>query len=191
MAEPLIDPAAYRLTYSDWLHMPDDGSSYELLGGDLFQTPPPKPEHQEISVVLLQYLIPHVRSTLRGRVFHAPLGVRLSEEDVPEPDLLVILERNLHRIGEQVIDGAPDLVVEILSPGTAGRDLGPKRDLYERHGVPEYWIVDPKARRIEVLVWTDGAYLSAGLYSIGDELRSALLPGLGIPIAEVFRHTTH
>lgn len=114
------------------------------------------------------------------------VGIRLSDEDVAVPDLLVVLTENLHRIEEQCIGGPPDLVVEILSPGTAGRDLGAKRALYEQSGVPEYWIGDPVAETIEVLSLVSGRYVRFGLFGRGDILRSPLLEGLEIPVSEVF-----
>ena len=87
---------------------------------------------------------------------------------------------------DSALDGAPDLVVEILSPGTAGRDRGAKRAVYERFGGREYWIVDPVAATIRVLALTDGAYREAGLYRRDQTLVSPLLAGLEIPLATVF-----
>src|SRR5947209_3473624 len=124
-------PATYRLTYEDWLHFPDDGKLYEVLGGELFVSPPPSWRHQLILTELLFRLRNYLGQGARGRVASAPAGVRLSDEDIVEPDLVVILEEHRDRIDESSVAGTPDLVVEILSPGTAGRDLLDKRALYE------------------------------------------------------------
>jgi Uma2 family endonuclease len=179
-------PGVYRLTFQDWLAFPDDGRLYELIQGEVHVTPPPGIEHQRISRDLEFKLLTFLRERAAGEVLDAPVGVRLSDEDVFEPDLVVVLAEHADRIGAQVIDGAPDLVVEILSPGTAGRDLGPKRQAYLRAGVPEYWIVDPASQAIEVLALERGEYVRSGLYRRGDTLRSPLLAGLEIALQEIF-----
>jgi Uma2 family endonuclease len=179
-------PATYRLTFEDWLHFPDDGKLYEILGGELFVSPTPSWRHQLILTELLFRLRNYLGQGSRGRVASAPAGVRLSDEDIVEPDLVVILEEHRDRIDESSVAGTPDLVVEILSPGTAGRDLGVKRALYEQAGVPEYWIVDPQAETIQVLALARDAYREAALCRRGDTLLSPLLPGLEISVAEIF-----
>lgn len=181
----MILPAAYRLTYTDWLRLPDDGRC-ELLEGELLMTPAPSIRHQEISSRLHSRLGPYLERTASGRLFAAPTGVRLSDETVVQPDLLVVLAAHLHRLTEHVVDGPPDVVVEILSPGSARRDLVAKRELYARAGVPEYWIVDSEACNVEVLVLDRGAYSRDGLYRRHETLRSPALPGLEVVLAEVF-----
>lgn len=185
----VILPAAYRLTYRDWLRRPDDGRVYEILDGEIYMTPAPSIRHQDISSRLHSRLGPFLENSGAGRLFAAPTGVRLSEDVVVQPDLLVVLAQHRDRLGEQVIDGPPDLVVEILSPGTAGRDLVAKRELYARFAVPEYWIVDSEGSNVEVLTLERGAYSRAGLFRRHETLRSPLLPDLGIPLDEVFRES--
>jgi Uma2 family endonuclease len=119
-------------------------------------------------------------------VLFAPVGVRLSDEDVLEPDIVVLLAEHVGRIEEQAIVGPPDMVVEILSAGTARRDLSKKRATYESAGVQEYWIVDPESVSIDLLVLDSGSYRRSGLFRKGDVLRSPLLPGLEIRIDGVF-----
>ncbi len=181
-----IERTSYRLSYDDWLDLPEDGRLYEILDGELFVSPAPSYRHQRISIKLLGFLIPFLARENRGEVLHAPLGVKLSDFDVPEPDLLVVLAAHRSRISENGVQGPPDLVVEILSPGTAGLDLGVKRQLYERFGVPEYWIVDPRAEQVEVLTLRTGQYRAFGLFQRTEALRSPLLSGLEIPLAEIF-----
>jgi Uma2 family endonuclease len=182
----VILPAAYRLTYRDWLCLPDDGSRYEILDGEILMTPAPSVRHQVISSRLHSRLGPFLETSGAGSLFAAPTGVRLSDDVVVQPDLLVVLAEHRSRIAEQVIDGPPDVVAEILSPGTARRDLVAKRELYARFGVPEYWIVDSEGSNTEVLVLERGAYTRFGLFRRHETLRSSLLPELSVPLAEVF-----
>ncbi len=179
-------PSAYLLSYDDWLAVADDSSLCELIDGELFLSPTPSISHQRISRDLGFLLIEHLRRTGKGELLMAPTGVRLDERSVLEPDLLIVLRENAAQVGEQVIDGPPDLVVEVLSPGTARRDMGIKREKYRSRGVPEYWIVDPINARIEVLVLENGEYVSLGLFTRDDRLGSRLLADLEIALAEVF-----
>jgi Uma2 family endonuclease len=119
-------------------------------------------------------------------MFHAPVGVRLDDRSVLEPDLVVVLREHATVVGTQVIDGAPDLVVEILSPGSARRDVGIKREKYCSKGIPEYWIVDPVQARIEVLVLENEDYLRLGLFARGATLRSRVLPDFEVALAGLF-----
>ena len=182
----VVLPGPYRLAYRDWLKFPDDGRLYELVEGELLVTPPPNVEHQRISRDLEFLLLVHLRDRDAGEVFDAPIGVRLSDEDVLEPDLVVVLRAHADRVGVQSIDGPPDIVVEVLSPGTARRDLGPKRMAYARAGVPEYWIVDPESESVEVLAHDRGSYARLGLYRRADTLRSDVLPEFSPPLAAIF-----
>jgi Uma2 family endonuclease len=177
-------PAAYLLTAEDWLQLPDDGKRYEILGGDLYVTPPPGIGHQRIAGNLYSFLRDFLAGG-RGEVLFAPVGVRLSAHDVPEPDLVVVLAENAGRVQDQWIEGPPDLVVEVLSPGTASRDLKTKRATYESSGIPEYWIVDTKAGLIEVLALEGERYARFGLFGRGEVLRSKRLAGLEIPVTSV------
>lgn len=179
-------PATYRLTFEDWLRYPDDGNLYEILGGELFVAPTPTSQHQRIVRKLLRVLDSYCETGARGEAFCSPLGVKLSPEDIVQPDLMVVLREHSARIEKAAIVGSPDLVVEILSPGTAGRDLGHKRGLYESFGIPEYWIVDPVAETIEVLALAGRAYRHSGLYRSDQALLSPLLGGLEIPLAQIF-----
>lgn len=181
-------PGSYHLRYGDWLAFPDDGRLYEILGGELYMTPPPSVGHQRLARDLGFHLLAYLRASGRGELLQAPVGVKLGEVDVVEPDLVVVLAAHAGRIGPQVIEGPPDLVIEVLSPGTAARDSGPKRDLYARSGVPEYWIVDPEARSLEVLRLSPGesAYRRTAVLGKDDTLSSPLLPGFSLALGDVF-----
>ena len=186
MSESAIQADTYRIGFRDWLELPEDNRLYEVMEGELFVSPPPSVRHQRILRRLLVALDRHLASHDAGEVLVAPVGVKLSDDQVVEPDLVVVLSAHQSRIGTQVLEGPPDLVVEILSPGTASRDLGPKKALYEAHGIPEYWVVDPLESRIEVLTLRSERYVSGGLFQESDRLHSALLPELTLSLDEVF-----
>jgi Uma2 family endonuclease len=178
-------PRDYRATYADWLRMPDDGRFHEVVEGELVVTPPPSIAHQEISQEIQVRLYEFLRRTGAGKVLPAPTGVRLSDDTVLEPDLVVVLAAHYDRIGEQVIDGPPDLVVEVLSRGSAHRDVGVKRRAYEKYGVPEHWIVDPVGQKIEALRLVAGRYV-ATTFGSGEMATSTALPGFALPVGAVF-----
>ncbi len=179
-------PGPYRLTCRDWLEFPETGYFYEIIDGELFVTPAPSIEHQRLSRDLQFRLLEHLRHAGAGEILNAPVGVKLRDDVVLEPDLLIIKRDSAARISEQLIDGAPDVVIEILSPGSARRDLGIKRSAYEAAGVTEYWIVDPESESIEVLVLDRGSYARHGLFRRGDALTSPGLPSFSLALSELF-----
>lgn len=145
-----------QITWQDVQQLPDDGKRYEAIGGELWVTPAPSVRHQRISVRLERALDDLLVRPGLGEIFHAPLGVEFpATGEGVQPDILFVSNERRGIVAEEWIRGAPDLVVEILSASTAERDRGIKRDLYERHGVAEYWIVDPEADAVEV--WRFGA----------------------------------
>lgn len=173
---PRAAPGPYRA--ADYFALPDEPRC-ELLFGSLFVTPAPKVRHQQILFRLAQVLGEHA-DRAGDFVLFAPVDVELAEHSVVQPDL-VYVRRARTAIVRDHIEGAPDLVVEVLSPGTARRDLGEKLRLYAEAGVAEYWIVDPEARTFELLVLRDGAYTvrlpEEGVY------RSPTVEGLAVDLA--------
>ena len=139
-----------KFTYEDYRNTPDD-VRYELHGGELITVPAPNMTHQGISTILLRLIDTLVYLKKLGKVYHAPTDVVFSDNEVVQPDLVFVSNERSHILTENNIRGAPDLIIEILSPSTAGRDRTFKRTLYERHGVKEYWMVDASARNITVL----------------------------------------
>jgi Uma2 family endonuclease len=148
---------ATRVTWRDVLTMPEDGNRYEAIGGELVVSPPPKVRHQWVTERLLGTLRDLLVRTGYGYLFPAPVGVVFpgTEEGV-QPDIVFVTRERLDIVGEDAIQGPPDLVIEILSPSTARRDRTVKRHLYERQGVAEYWIVDIDARQVEVWSFAAG-----------------------------------
>jgi len=180
-------PPAYLLTWDDWRELPDrDGSRYEILGGELYMSLSPGTRHQRVNRNLMFLIESYLRRTGHGELFPDRTAVRFSPRDVVMPDLLVVLAGHEDVVKEDAIDGAPDLVVEVLSPGTARRDLGVKRALYEHSGVGEYWIVDPIGETVQVHVLAEGTFRLHGSFSRNQVLRSELLLELEIPLAEAF-----
>jgi Uma2 family endonuclease len=185
-------PARRAWTYSDLVALPEDQLRHELIDGEHFVSPSPNTGHQTISKRLFVALNSHVERHHIGEVLFAPFDVKLSLFTVLVPDLVYFTaERFARVVNEKHATAAPDLVVEILSPGTRRRDKGRKRAVYDREGVGEYWIVDPEARSITVLrrPGADAGLTDVAVFTLakGETLESPLFPGLQIPLREVFR----
>jgi Uma2 family endonuclease len=173
-----------KLVYDDLANTPDDGRTYELLDGDLFVTPSPSPQHQRVSKRLQRQLEAYFEERGLGEVFDAPLDVILTRHDVVEPDIVVVANRS--QISKRAIEGAPILVVEILSPSTADRDRTLKARRYEATGVPHYWIVDIDAARIDCFALKDGRYAIVPAASSDQTLSHPDWPELRIDLASLW-----
>jgi Uma2 family endonuclease len=174
-------PGQGNWTYDLYAALPDDGKRYEVVDGVLYMSPSPGDFHQKICLLVAHYLLTHIMLAGLGQVRPAPFDVELATNTVVQPDIIVVLAARLDRITPSRIKGAPDLVVEVLSPATEKYDRTEKRAAYQRAGVTEYWLVDPLARTIEVLLLEAGAYRSAGIFKGQDTLSSQVVP----TIAEV------
>ena len=146
------------LTYTDYEAVPADGRRYELHAGELSVTPAPSPRHQRILRNLSETLWQHVKARGLGEVLFAPIDCILGDTTVVQPDLVWLDGGRLSLVSERGIEGPPTLVVEILSPATTLIDRSTKRQLYARHGVPYYWIVDPEARTVETYTLSEWGY---------------------------------
>lgn len=173
-------------TYADVADWPEaeHGERYEIIEGVLVVSPSPIPLHQSLMIELTLIVGPFVKAGRLGRLFTAPVDVLLADNVLLIPDLVFVRQDRLHIVGPTLIAGPPDLVVEILSPSTRRRDLGKKLRLYAQFGIPEYWIVDPRARTLAVYVLIDRQYQLA-LQEDGIA-RSTVLPGLTIDVAALF-----
>ena len=174
-----------KLTYADYLTTPED-KRYELLDGELLMTPAPSEAHQRFQAELGYHLITFIKANGLGRIYYSPTDVVLSDIDVVQPDLLFVSNERMHIITPAGVQGAPDLVVEILSPATAERDKGYKRALYARHGVKEYWLVGTDAGAITVLLLREDGYEVIGTFGEGDTLSSPTLEGFSLEVDDVF-----
>jgi Uma2 family endonuclease len=175
------------LTYDDYAALPDDGRRYELYEGELVLTPSPNTRHQLAIGNLHVLMLEHVRRRGLGQVFLSPIDVILSRITVLQPDLVYVETARAGIVTERAIEGAPTLVVEVLSPSTSARDRGVKQALYARHGVPFYWIVDTAARSVQALRLSGEAYEVAA--SLDGTAPAALppLPELALDPAAVWR----
>jgi Uma2 family endonuclease len=180
-----------KLTYDDLLKMPDDGLRHELIDGEHFVTASPNLRHQRILGELYGLLWSWLTDHPMGPVYFAPIDVVLSPIDVVVPDLVYMSHERAAQISTlQAIRGMPELIVEVLSPSTRKRDETRKRDLYERDGVDEYWIIDPVNDAVRVhrrgLDGTFTAPQTLSLLASSHVLTTDLLPGLEIPLARLF-----
>jgi Uma2 family endonuclease len=177
-----------KLTYDDFVLFPDDGKRHELIDGEHYVTPSPNMKHQAVSGTLHGLIWNYLKQHAVGKVYPAPLDVVFSHFDVVEPDLLYVSEARREVLTATNVQGAPDLVVEIGSPSTRRRDEKLKHQLYERFNVTEYWVVDPDVDVVRVYRLQDGRYLRAQELSLdhGDVLTTPLLPGLELPLSEIF-----
>ena len=174
-----------KFTYADYLETPE-GERYELLDGELTMVPAPGIPHQDSSVDLVVELRILTRRTGMGRVLDAPVDVVLSDTDVVQPDLVFVSKERAHIITDANIRGAPDLVIEILSPSTERRDRVFKRALYARHGVREYWLVDTRRKTIEQLLLDGDDFRLAGVFGMGETLTSPTLGGYALEVSAAF-----
>ena len=177
-----------KFTYQDYLLFPDDGKRYELIAGDKYVTPAPRTRHQKISSNLQGILFDFVKKHNIGIVLSAPTDVVFSEMDVVQPDLLLVSRGRESIITENNIQGAPDLVVEILSESTRRTDEHIKRKLYEQHGVREYWIIDPDVDTCKIYRMVNNTYKPAIVLTLEaqDRVTTPMLPGWELPLQELF-----
>ena len=187
MADTVL-PEQGTWTYEDWLQLPGDGTKYEVLSGVLYITPVPSTTHQSASSRLVRAIMNYVEQYDLGEVFTAPTDVLLASEPVPvEPDILFIARGREAIIKEARVEGAPDLVIEIVSPSNWPYDRKTKYGLYQQNGIPEYWLVDYRARSIEVFVLDGGEYALLGKWGDGEHATSRVLAGLEVDVSDVFR----
>lgn len=177
-------------TYEDLLALPDDGKRRELVDGELYELPSPEVDHQRALKRLL-YLVDAEAARVGAEAFIAPLDVIILLDGgtirrVVQPDLILLSAARRHLAAGHEVRGAPELVVEVLSPSTAVRDRTEKRDWYAAAGVREYWLADIAARAIEVLVLEHGEYRTRVLASGNQHVTSAVLPRLGFPASAAF-----
>lgn len=174
-------------TYEDLFELPDDGKRYEIIDGELYELPSPDWDHQSIAAALFLLLTPEAKK-IGALLRFAPLDVLLTEDRrrVVQPDLLLIARESQGIRRGRTVEGAPDLLIEILSPSDPGHDLSVKRRLYAQSGVCEYWVVDPVTQTIEVLALKGGAYITH-VRASGDQLvTSTILPELSFPASAAF-----
>lgn len=176
-----------KLTYEDYLLFPeDDDLRHELIEGEHEVTPAPGRRHQQVLQRLNRVLDGFVNARGLGEVYFAPFEVKLSNWNALQPDLLFVSRARAEAFTDRGIDGPPDLVVEVLSPSTRKRDQTRKLAVYEKHAVPEYWIVDHERRRVLVYRLRGERYDPPEDLVAPAVVRSPLFPGLEVPLTDLF-----
>lgn len=182
------DPVRRKLTYEDYLLFPEDGLRHEILEGEHFVTNAPSRWHQKAVSNLLYFLMDHLRrEPSLGEAYTAPFEVLFSQYNVALPDLIFVSQERAGILTDKNIQGAPDLIVEVLSPTTRQADETVKLPVYERFGVREYWLVDPQLQTVRVFRQAGRGFALPEHLSAGDVLTTPLLPGLQIPVGQIFR----
>jgi len=177
------------LTYEEYLALPEINRRYDIIDGELIMmSPSPTPLHQRIAAKIHLKLGPFVMERQLGEVFFAPLDVLIQREPLRtrQPDVLFIRAERADIIGEDLIEGAPDLVVEILSPSNTRAQVEEKLADYASIGVSECWLISPEAQTVEVLRRTDEGWIRQEIYGRGDAVTSLLLPGFSLSVSEIF-----
>jgi Uma2 family endonuclease len=173
-------PVDTRLTYEDYCLLPSDGKRYEIIDGELFVTPSPFRAHQQVVTNLTYYLVDFVKQADLGWVYAAPFDVVFSHSSVVEPDMVYVSRSRAGVLTEKNIQGAPDLVVEVVSSGTVDADRTFKLKLYARYGVQEYWIIDPEGPSAEIYRRRKRRLDLAAKLRARDCLSSPLFPGFSL-----------
>jgi Uma2 family endonuclease len=174
------------LTYEDYALLPQDGRRWELVAGDLVVSPAPTSQHQAVVFELSGQFREQLRNRKLARVLPSPIDVIFDETNTVQPDLVVVKLARKSIITRRGIDGVPDLVVEVVSPHNPAQDLVLKRHLYERFRVPEYWLVDPDERSVQVLSLEGRSYVETVSLRVKGVVRSQVFRSLKVSLEEVF-----
>jgi Uma2 family endonuclease len=178
-------PMVYGMTYDEYSLLPDDGKRYQVIEGELIVSPSPNFRHQDTVWNLGQLLRDYAKTHNLGVVVGAPMDVILEPQTIVQPDLLFIRHENIGIIGD-IIEGAPDLCIEVLSPSTGLHDRHTKKAVYARCGVREYWIVDPVRESVAAYDLDDGTYTLRAEASGDAVVSSLVLSGFAIPARAIF-----
>ena len=179
--------APLALTVHDFMDLPEGPPYYELVEGELFMSPPPILFHQGILGNIVRILYRYLDEHPIGEVYFAPCGVFLTEINAYQPDAFYINNERLSILAERGVDGAPDLIIEILSPSTARLDKGPKKKIYTATGVQELWLIDPKVKELTVYDLQSSADNPKLTVRSNGSFESPLFPGLVLRGVEIFR----
>jgi Uma2 family endonuclease len=182
----MLQSAPRPLTVRDYRQLPEGPPYYQLIEGDIYLAPSPERFHQDILGNLHFILRSHLEKRRFGSIHLAPSDVQLTDLNIFQPDLYYVSNARRAILSDQGARGAPDLIVEILSPKTAKLDRGVKREIYARSGVEEMWIVDPALKEIEVYRFAKGVGVPVGTFGVRQKFESPLFLGLTIDVSRVF-----
>lgn len=179
-------PLQGEWTYDDYAQLPNNGMRYEVIKGELYMSPAPSPRHQRIIAKLFGLLWEYLGKHPVGEAIFAPVDVMLLDvSGIVQPDLLFIANERLDIVQETLIEGVPDLIVEVLSPGNPTHDRRVKFELYAQVGVREYWMIDPDARTVEIYVLRGQAYAPLGSFGAGEQTYSEVLEGFAVDVEKI------
>ncbi len=185
-ADWVAGPRQGQWAYSTYAALTSEGQHYEIVDGVLYMTPSPSWSHQEIVGRLFRYLSTYVETANLGGVFIAPIDVELAPDNVFQPDVVVLLKTGREKLRGRHIVGPPDVIVEVVSPGSATMDRHHKYQAYAQAKVPEYWIVEPGTQTVEVFVLMGERYSSAGIFQGKAILPSSVLPNFEVQVDQFF-----
>ncbi len=177
-----------KYTYEDYQKLPE-GSAYQLINGELIMSPSPNIYHQKISYNIIILLNKFIEKDKTGIILYSPIDVHFGEFETYQPDIVFISKEREDIIKEKRIEGAPDLVIEILSENNAYYDLKHKKNIYEKFGVKEYWIVDPMDKSLEVYVNEGNEFTLFDKKQTKGEIKSKFLSKLIMEVEEIFGKT--
>jgi len=186
METPLIDLNQNIWTYQDYRELPNNGKTYQVIGGRLFTTPAPSPLHQDISGNLGFIIRSFVKEHNLGKVYNAPVDVVFNSVNVVQSDIIFISQKRLRIIKEKGIFGAPDWIIEIISPSSDKIDIKLKKGLYEHFRVREYWIVYPDEEKVEVYLLKEGKFKLRGTFSKNEPVEVNVIENFKIDLKEIF-----
>lgn len=178
-------PEKMKLTYDDYLNFPDDGKRHEIIDGEHFMTPSPQSRHQIVSRNLERILANYAEKNNMGQIFYAPMDVLLSDTTIVQPDIFFILKDREYIIKKNFIEGPPDLIVGISSPGNKKIDRHTKMKEYALFNVQEYWIIDYDARILEQYRLKGLSFKRIGVFT--KDFSSSIFPDLTILLSQVFK----
>ncbi|MBM4093734.1 MAG: Uma2 family endonuclease [Planctomycetes bacterium] len=173
-----------KLGYAEYARIPDDGRRHEVIDGEHVVNPAPDMVHQRLSRRIQFQLYTQIELRGLGEVMNAPVDLQLSDWDIVQPDLVVVLSRNKTIMTAKKIEGSPDLVVEILSGSSMHNDRVLKKELYRKSGIPEYWVVDPEHRAVEQFILRDDNYELLGCHA--DAIVPQVIEGVRVDLRDVW-----
>lgn len=179
-----------KFTYEDYLKLPDDSKRYEVLNGELIMAPAPTTAHQRLSLNLSVELVLFLKKEKLGELFYAPFDVVLDDNNIVQPDIVFVTNEKKDIVTDNNIKGTPDLLIEILSPSTGYYDLVEKKEIYEKFGVKEYWIIDPQKKWIEIYSLKQNKYSLLIRIEKKGKIKSSLLTKLDLDIYKIFEGIT-
>ena len=173
-------------SYDDYAALPPDLQRWELIEGELFMSPAPTSFHQKLITRLVWMLAEQLETSGSASVFPAPFDVILSRNTTVQPDVVVIRKERIQLVTPRGLEAPPDLAIEVVSASSKVQDRAVKRSLYAKFGVPEYWLVDPDAQNVEILVLGQGAYGQHVIFGAGDVLRSPQFDAVSMDVTKLF-----